>query len=257
MLHEIAGNLASRQSCGTYEQRRIERYRHGIVERCHDAVVQEVPLLIELDKEIVHRTTCSPWLVVELVLGHLYLEGMIAFLDQVESLELHASGQSYRASVRRNVKLSKRSLAPNLCDSNNRVRLTLSLTEIPRLVSCLEESSVLFHRTGGVHGAALIDGDGVVGRFEDIGRHGVVEKLAGWCLVNRVDPTGMMLLFTGRMPYEIIRKAAKLGIALVLSPGAPTTMSVELAESNDMALVGFAKGERYNMYSRSSRIRLV
>lgn len=67
----------------------------------------------------------------------------------------------------------------------------------------------------------------------------------------------MMLLFTGRMPYEIIRKAAKLGIALVLSPGAPTTMSVELAESNDMALVGFAKGERYNMYSRSSRIRLV
>ena len=122
-------------------------------------------------------------------------------------------------------------------------------------IALLERQSLLFRKTGGVHSAALADMRGrVLAWREDIGRHSALDKLVGWCVCSGERAAECMVLFSGRVPLEIVARVAALGCPLVVSPGAPTNLSIELAERSGLTLVGFAKHGRFNVYSHPERI---
>lgn len=132
--------------------------------------------------------------------------------------------------------------------------LTLQAAQVVERMALLEDRSLLFRRTGGVHSAVLVDQCGVVAWFEDIGRHSALDKLVGWCFLNGVDASDKMLLFSGRVPREIIVKVIRLGCPVVASPGAPTSLSMRLAQRWGVTLVGFAKRDVFNVYAHPERI---
>lgn len=89
---------------------------------------------------------------------------------------------------------------------------------------------------------------------EDIGRHNAVDKLVGLCLKHEISLTDKVLVSSGRISSEILVKAAKLGIPILISRAAPTSLSIELAESLGITLIGFVRGRRCNIYTHQERV---
>lgn len=104
--------------------------------------------------------------------------------------------------------------------------------------------------TRGMHCSALFGGGGMIGCFEDIGRHNTFDKLAGHCLLNAIPTQGTLLTTTGRVSAEMMRKALRLGVEAVASCSGPTDVAIRLARDAGVMLVGYAgRGEEALVYA--------
>jgi FdhD protein len=126
------------------------------------------------------------------------------------------------------------------------------------LPEALRTGQPQFAATGGLHAAALFDLDGrLIAAREDIGRHNAVDKLVGWALLDgRLLLDGAILLVSGRAGYEIAQKAAAAGVPILCAVSAPSSLAVDLAAEFGMTLVGFLRGDRFNVYTGFERIAL-
>ncbi len=119
----------------------------------------------------------------------------------------------------------------------------------------LRAAQTVFEATGGVHAAGLFtpEGDLLIVR-EDIGRHNAVDKVVGARFMAGASCRGSVLVVSGRVGFEVVQKALVAGIPILVSVGAPSSLSVMIADEFGMTLVGFARGERYNVYTGSDRV---
>lgn len=117
--------------------------------------------------------------------------------------------------------------------------------------AALNARQPLNHLSGGIHAAALLHADGIAVR-EDIGRHNAVDKVIGACA--RACFADAMLLVTSRASYEIVHKAARVGIPIVAAISAPTTLAIQLAEQTGISLIAFARGEAMTVYAGRGRL---
>ena len=120
----------------------------------------------------------------------------------------------------------------------------------------LLEAQTVFSSTGGLHAAALFDSSGnLVVLREDIGRHNAVDKIAGWALIHGHLPLSQhVMLVSGRGGFEIIQKTLSVGLPIVASVSAPSSLAVQLARELGLTLIGFLRGQRFVVYSGQSRL---
>jgi FdhD protein len=122
----------------------------------------------------------------------------------------------------------------------------------------LREAQAAFDRTGGLHAAGLFETDGrLVAVREDVGRHNALDKLIGSRVRARELPLwDRILIVSGRVSFEIVQKAAVAGVAVVCAVSAPSDLAVRLADRLGVTLVGFLRGDGFNVYSHDGRIDL-
>jgi FdhD protein len=121
----------------------------------------------------------------------------------------------------------------------------------------LREAQGLFEATGGLHAAALFDAEGnLVALKEDVGRHNATDKLVGWALLEgRLSLSDHIVMVSGRSSFEIMQKCLMAGVPIVCAISAPSSLAVDVARQFNMTLVGFLRGNRFNIYAGSERIR--
>jgi FdhD protein len=122
----------------------------------------------------------------------------------------------------------------------------------------LREAQAAFDRTGGLHAAGLFETDGrLVAVREDVGRHNALDKLIGSRVRARELPLwDRILMVSGRVSFEIVQKAAMAGVAVVCAVSAPSDLAVRLSDRLGVTLVGFLRGDGFNVYSHDGRIDL-
>jgi len=124
------------------------------------------------------------------------------------------------------------------------------------LGSSMRDLQSLHQVVGGTHSAALFEASGrPVNQAEDIGRHNAVDKAAGYCLLRRIPLDDKVLITSGRASYEMAAKAIRLGIPVVATISAPTSMAVQLADDRGLTLIGYLRGGRMNVYTHAERLK--
>ena len=186
--------------------------------------------------------TCSPWDLEDAVTGWLWFRGLIQSGDEITCME--REGATFHVATR--------SVSQPCCEAAEACRLTPE--EVIALSNELEEASRLFRRTGGVHTAALARDGQLLIRREDVSRHAAVDKALGACLRQQIPYRGMVLVFSGRVAGEIAQKAADMGCAAIIARSAPTDHACSIAEQAGITLIGFARDDRFNIYTCPQRV---
>ncbi len=133
--------------------------------------------------------------------------------------------------------------------------LKITYEQVLSLIQMHWDYSDLFHKTGGVHSAGICNLSGILSYYEDISRHNVLDKLAGDVLLKEIDISDKIATVSCRMSLEIIGKIIKTGISIIISNAAPTLSGVKLAHKKGLTIVGFARNNRFNIYTHEQRIQ--
>ena len=224
--------------------RRILAYEKGAFQPQSRDLVKETNWRLIVNGEEADTFACSPWELEEVALGILFFRGTICRAEEVAQLRVLPAEGRMEAVLR--------PLPPPVREEGE--PLLLRAAQVLSLAAGLEAGAGLFRRTGGVHTAALARQETILLRREDVSRHGALEKLAGACLREKFPMAGTILVFSGRVSYEIVSMAGRMGCGAVIARSAPTDLACRAAEEREMVLIGFAREERFNLYTCPHRV---
>ena len=122
--------------------------------------------------------------------------------------------------------------------------------------SVLRKNQSEFAKTGGIHASGLFSVEGkLISVSEDVGRHNALDKLIGKALVKQqLNPKIQFITCSGRLNFELVQKVLMTNIGLMIGVGAPTSLAIDLANRFDMTLIGFVKGDSFNLYSNEQKV---
>lgn len=222
-----------------------------------EAVVEETPVWLEINGRPAVTWMCTPDLLEELAIGWLYGEGYITSIAEVHlrpcatDLGFWATLSPERVGLveaegRRPVLASGCGAVSTFLADPATIRVQPPRAEPPAPETLRALFKTLFQRgeryrdTGGIHAAALVNGQTLVAHAEDIGRHNAVDKVIGQALLAGQAVQGLGLLVTGRISAELAYKGARAGLTYVATPSVPSTLAVEIARRSGMVLIGRA-----------------
>jgi FdhD protein len=246
----------------------------GKAEKIADYVAEEVPLQISVNTTYSFVIWCSPAQFKELAVGYLLAEDLLKSIEEIMEITVDEDALTCRIKLTSNVDVNKRMkhsrvhwrVIPLIKASTSpyqrreRIPRVESLLKVKAeiILDCIHDMNQRakgFQQTGGVHDSALYRSDGSIVAFsEDVGRHNTVDKVIGAAALDRADFGECFMAITGRVPGDMIYKAAKVGIPLVASMAAVLSSGIASAQRANMGLVGFVRGKRMNIYSGAERV---
>jgi FdhD protein len=265
----------------------VTAVRGAVVETRADRLAGEEPMAIRvagpgqspIDVAITMRT---PGHEAELAVGFLHAEGLLAGREEVEGVEIGNPGVIAQPDDEVLVRLRSQfdparlagrhfavSSACGICGKAALDDVHIRAAPIPdgpvvarevlwSLPVRLREAQAVFEATGGLHAAGLFEADGtLVAVREDVGRHNALDKLVGSRLLAGELPLhGRIVLVSGRASFELVQKAALAGAPILAAVSAPSDLAVDAAARLGLTLVGFLRGDGFNVYARPDRVAL-
>jgi len=244
------------------------------VEGVIDEVASELPITLELNGKPLVTLLCTPSELEALAVGFLLSEGLLQDRSSIKQLLVDEQAAAVRVELsdlpQDYANLFEKRTISSGCGkgvtftqyrmyANNRITSkeeVVSLEGIKSLLRKFRTISSLYLETGGVHSAALSDGKEILLFSEDIGRHNAVDKLIGKAFLNSLPVESKILLTSGRVTSEIMMKTGRNRFPILISRAAPSCMAISYAEDMGITLVGFARGDRMNIYTWPKRVKL-
>ena len=231
-------------------------------------VVQERPLTVYVNGEELLTLLCTPSKLEALVVGFLLFEGILRSLDDLESLTVLAEDGVADVRLTSAFVPPRRLVHTSGCgggitfslETEGAAALQDNVTVDPHalfpLLHALYVEAHAYRESRGIHAAALAEGESLLIVAEDVGRHNAVDKICGEAMLRGIPTAGKILLATGRISSEMLRKGAHMGTPLVVSRTSATTLSVDLAKRLGLTLIGYASGDSFYVYSHPERLAI-
>ncbi|MBT3512618.1 MAG: formate dehydrogenase accessory sulfurtransferase FdhD [Nitrosomonadales bacterium] len=246
-----------------------------------DLIAEEAPVAMVFNGISHAVMMATPQDLNDFALGFSIAENIINSLEDMYALEIHTTDNGIELAISistetfNRLKESRRSLIGRtgcgLCGTEslnqfkkiqelltpNTSRAIFSSDNIIKALSSFPENQMLQKQTGSTHASALCSNNGdILLTREDVGRHNALDKIIGASSKMEYADFGELFLITSsRASYEMVQKAAKLNICLLVAISAPTALAVRLADRLGITLIGFARNKNYNIYTHKERIR--
>ena len=256
----------------------VVRWDAGKLQQADDELAREEPLEIRVRGRAISVTMRTPGHDDELAAGFLLTEAIVrarADVLRIEPCDRNESDNIVNVVLGPQVvvdfeKLTRHVFASSSCGLCGKATIESIHAQVPPVHSAatidsktilsfpdaMRKSQPRFDHTGGLHAAAIFDlvGNLLIAR-EDVGRHNAVDKVVGRALLDGLVPLEKhVLLVSGRASFEIMQKALAARMAIVAAVSAPSSLAVDFARESNQTLIGFLRGERFNVYSHPRRI---
>ena len=259
---------------------------NSLVRSRPDQIATEEPLEIRLKtKQTVAVTMRTPGADFDLTAGFLYSEGVVSHREDIRQMS-YCVAEDIDAEQRYNIvnvalregllpdlqPLERHFFTTSACGVCGKASIEalqirgcpviptgmeVTAETIYSLPDKLRSAQGIFTATGGLHAAALFDAQGQLLKLrEDVGRHNALDKLVGSAmLADELPLNNHIVMVSGRSSFEILQKCLTAGVPIVCAVSAPSSLAVELAREFGITLIGFLRGQRFNVYSGFERIR--
>ncbi|HEY7964257.1 MAG TPA: formate dehydrogenase accessory sulfurtransferase FdhD [Steroidobacteraceae bacterium] len=255
----------------------VERWTRGVVSVVTDQVAEEIPVAL-VYHEVPHVVMlATPADLEDYAVGFTLSEGLVARADEIRGVSvtrgaaaadvnISVAWERFTQLLQRRRNLAGRT-GCGLCGAetaSDAIRapgpvpdgVRVSADELHATLQQLPERQVINQRTGSVHAAAwVVPGAGIQVVREDVGRHNALDKTIGALSRANTDFSKGYMLITSRASYEMVQKAATVGISLLVAFSAPTAFAVRLAQSAGLTLVAFARADRHVVYAHPQRLK--
>jgi FdhD protein len=245
---------------------KFRQFRSGELTDVEADIIVEKPVVLYVNGSSWLTFMCTPNYLEALAVGFLFNEGVIKTVDQIADIHVCDNGDIIDIWLHHKVEkpeewkrtsgctggytaIDAASINPRISNGSS-----IAANQIRSLVERLFDSQELYRKSGGVHTSILTDGDRLAILAEDVGRHNSLDKIAGRFLLEGVEFNQKLLLTTGRISSDMLQKAARIGAGIVISRTSPTSMSVDLADKWGITLIGYARRDRFNLYTHPVRI---
>jgi FdhD protein len=231
-------------------------------------VIEEIVLTVNINGEELISLMGTPLNQDWLAVGFLFNEGLISGLDEIEDLHISDDGCCIDVWLTHKIDKPQRAILTSGCGGGQSFEdpregieaLESEVRADPELIlkafKALQSRESLYARARGIHAAGLLDLEQgkILKVAEDIGRHNTLDKLRGACVLEEVDTRDRVLLTTGRISSEMLRKGALMRCPIIASRTSPTSFAVELAELWNITLVGYARHGKLRVYCYPERL---
>ncbi|RJQ55167.1 MAG: formate dehydrogenase accessory sulfurtransferase FdhD [Actinobacteria bacterium] len=235
------------------------------------AVPVERPITIYVNEQEIVTLQGTPQQLDELAVGFLFTEGIIAKREDVGEVSVDAKqGLVWVTSPSADVAdiVYKKRYLTSGCgkgvtfSSLGHARgmkplsnpFSVAASHIHEMTKQLAQGAELYKQSGGLHSSGLADESGLLVQREDVGRHNTVDKVIGRLILDGIKPSGCFLLTTGRISYDMVVKAAKVRLPLIVSRTAVTDLAMDLAKHLKICLVGYARAGKLSVYTEHYRV---
>ena len=241
-------------------------YRQGW-KRIESEIIEEAMVSLYVNGIEMATLMCTPREQDLLALGFLKNERFIEGIDDIDHIHISDHGCCVDVWLNHLVEIPERLIITSGCgggvtfadpasdlkplESN----LQISLHKLIEGFNQLHYPGSLHMRARGVHAAGLYDGEHLLAVSEDVGRHNTIDKLCGACMQGGIETKGRILLVTGRISSEMLRRSALMGCPIIASRNSPTSMSVAMAEAWNITLIGYARRDTVRIYTHPERVR--
>lgn len=229
-----------------------------------EKVVKDEEIELIANETLKRKFSISPDSLKEFAIGYLLGEGLIRSMDNVKDIKveektIHAQVDMEDFDIIQELVVGSDCFGGwrQKIEFVNKVESDFKLDKQSIIDSArkLRDSAHTWQETGGAHVAALVYKDKFISR-EDVSRHVAVDKVIGAGLMESVDFKNSYIVYSGRMPADMLIKIARVGIPVLTSNAAPTTSGYAVAQEAGVTMVGFVRDDRFNIYTHPERIIL-
>lgn len=236
-------------------------FKNGTAKNVMEQVVKDETVTLTINGNISRSLSAIEDSLKEFAVGYLFNENMVRSLEDIKKIEIDGSAI--------NVEIDDTLLKTNetvLCSDSaggwrskikevNPVEsdFQVNVDELINRIEELKNNAEIWQSTGGTHVAGIVhDGQFVV--KEDVSRHVAVDKVIGYGILNGFDLNHSYVIYSGRMPADMVIKMTRAGVPILASNAAPANSGYNIAKKGNITLVGFLRGQRCNIYNNQNRI---
>jgi len=227
-----------------------------------ETIVNDEEIEMIINNSVSRRFSISPNSLREFTVGYLLGEGLTGSADNISNISIEENIIKAEIDLD-DFDIRKELVVGSDCFGGWRTKIefigkvksdfTISKEALTEAFGKLKNEAKVWQETGGTHVAGLVYEDNFIA-IEDVSRHVAVDKVIGAGALKNYDFSKSFIVYSGRMPADMLIKIARVGIPIIASNAAPTSSGFSVAEETRVTMLGFVRGERFNIYTHPHRI---
>ncbi len=239
-------------------------YKNKKVIDVNEEVVSDETTKLIINNEISRSFSTIPDSLKEFAVGYILGEGLIDNISDIKKIKIDKNTIHIIANLKKESIPDEKELI-TVSDSAGGWRskiksiekinsnLAIDKDDLINNMEKLRKNALIWQKTGGTHVAAIINDDKFIVK-EDVSRHVAVDKVIGAGALEKFNFERSYIIYSGRMPADMLIKIARVGIPILASNSAPSFSGYTIANEANITMIGFIRNDRFNIYTYPERI---